>query len=430
MKNKSSSPQRKEKTPARQVPKLRFPEFRDRPEWEERRVGDLVNEQFRQTKKPIQPYTGLGVRSHGKGTFQKALQDPEKNGMDLLYKVESNDLVVNITFAWEGAIAIAKECDHGTYVSHRFPTYTFIPSEVSTDFFRQIITTNDFVYKLFLISPGGAGRNRVMNKRDFLNINLHLPAIEEQQKVAYCFSSIDELIAAQTQKLDTLKAHKKGLVQQLFPVEGETIPKLRFPEFKDAPEWEKKQLGKIASFYKGKGISKADVDQQGKTQCIRYGELYTHYQEVIDTIVSKTNLPISELFFSSKNDVIIPASGETKLDIATASCVPFDGVAIGGDINIIRSNQNGIFISYYLNSAKKTKIAKIAQGDTIVHLYSSQLKGLDVMLPKHPEQQKIADCLSSLDELIAAQTQKLDTLKAYKKGLMQQLFPSVDEVNG
>ena len=118
------------------------------------------------------------------------------------------------------------------------------------------------------------------------------------------------------------------------------------------------------------------------------------------------------------------------MDIATASCVPFDDVALGGDINIIRCNQNGVFFSYYLNSAKKMKIAKIAQGDSVVHLYSSQLKELDVMLPKHPEQQKIADGLSSIDELIAAQSQKIYTLKAYKKGLIQQLFPSIGELHG
>jgi len=128
---------------------------------------------------------------------------------------------------------------------------------------------------------------------------------------------------------------------------------------------------------------------------------------------------------SCKNDVIIPSSGETKIDIATASCVSHDGIALGGDINIIRSEQNGIFISYYLNSAKKMDIAKIAQGDTVVHLYSSQLKKLDILLPPtQEEQQKIANFLSSIDELITASTKKVETLKEHKKALMQQLFPS------
>ena len=202
------------------------------------------------------------------------------------------------------------------------------------------------------------------------------------------------------------------------------VPKLRFPEFQNTEQWRETKFENFAHFYKGKGISKADIDQQGKTPCIRYGQLYTHYKEVIDFVISKTNLPESDLFFSEKNDVIIPASGETKWDIATASCVLLDGVALGGDLNVIRSKQNGVFISYYLNGAKKYEISKIAQGDSVVHLYSSQLKLLDLFLPQNPkEQQRIADCLSSIDALITAQTKKIAAFKDHKKGLMQQLFP-------
>ena len=201
------------------------------------------------------------------------------------------------------------------------------------------------------------------------------------------------------------------------------LPRLRFPEFREAGAWEKKPLDDIALFYKGKGISKSDIDLQGKTPCIRYGELYTTYGEVIREVFSKTRLPSSELFLSQKNDVLIPSSGETKLDIAKASCVLLDDVALGGDLNVLRPKESGIFLSYLLNGACKSEIAKKAQGDTVVHLYSSQLKLLDVMVPKEPEQQKIADCLSSIDELVTLEAQKLDTLKAHKKGLMQQLFP-------
>lgn len=196
-------------------------------------------------------------------------------------------------------------------------------------------------------------------------------------------------------------------------------PQLRFPEFR---EWEEKTLDDIARFFKGKGILKSDIDLQGEISCIRYGELYTIYNEVIMCVFLKTKLPQSELFLSQKNDVLIPSSGETKLDIAKASCVLIDDVALGGDLNILRSNESGIFLSYLLNGAYKREIAKKAQGDTVVHLYSSQLKLLDVMLPKKPEQQKIADCLSSLDDLITAQAQKIEILKRHKKGLMQQLF--------
>ena len=201
------------------------------------------------------------------------------------------------------------------------------------------------------------------------------------------------------------------------------IPRLRFPEFQKDEDWVSKKLDDIATFYKGKGISKADISENGSQPCIRYGELYTHYKEVIDEVISFTNVPDNDLVLSEAYDVIIPASGETKEDISTASCVTKKGVALSGDLNIIRSKLNGIFLSYYLNSARKNEISKIAQGVSVVHIYSSQLKKLTIDFPKSKEQQKIADFLSSLDDSIDAETQQLDTLKIHKVGLLQNLFP-------
>lgn len=198
------------------------------------------------------------------------------------------------------------------------------------------------------------------------------------------------------------------------------VPKLRFKEF--SGKWEMKTLADIAEFSKGKGISKADITPTGKLECIRYGELYTTYNELIVNIISKTDLPIENLELSRYNDVIIPASGESQIDIATASCILKDGVALSGDLNIIRSSLNGIFLSYYLNNNKKIEIAKLAQGSSVVHLYSSQLKKLNLNIPTLPEQQKIASFLSAVDEKIQQLQQKVRLLEQYKKGVMQQLF--------
>ncbi|MCP4474637.1 MAG: hypothetical protein GY821_08765 [Gammaproteobacteria bacterium] len=202
------------------------------------------------------------------------------------------------------------------------------------------------------------------------------------------------------------------------------VPQLRFPEFRDDGDWVEKRLDEISMFKKGKSVSKNDIVDNGKLECIRYGELYTCYSEVINIIFSKTNLPISSLVLSKKNDVIIPSSGETQLDIATASCVMKDGIALGGDLNVIRSDANGIFLSYCLNSSMRHEIAKLAQGNTVVHLYNNQLKALSIKFPFPPEQTKIANCLSSIDELITGQTKKLNSFKQHKKGLMQKLFPT------
>ena len=204
-------------------------------------------------------------------------------------------------------------------------------------------------------------------------------------------------------------------------------PKLRFPEFRDKGEWNTQRLGSVTTIIKGKGVSKAELAPDGKQPCIRYGELYTHYGEVIKDVVARTNVNTDDLVLSRKQDVIIPSSGETKIDIATASCVMLDNVALGSDLNILRSRLYGPFFSYYLNGAKRFDIAKVAQGDTVAHLYPNQLEKVDISYPFFAEQQKIAGCLSSLDDLIAAEGRMLEALKAHKKGLMQQLFPQPGE---
>ncbi|WP_209390139.1 restriction endonuclease subunit S [Chryseobacterium sp. RR2-3-20] len=183
-----------------------------------------------------------------------------------------------------------------------------------------------------------------------------------------------------------------------------------------------KKLGEIAKFSKGKGISKSDIEENGITECIRYGELYTHYSEVINEIKSKTNVNTSTLVLSEKNDIIIPASGETTIDIATASCVLKSGIALGGDLNIIKTENNGVFLSYYLNNKKKMEIANLAQGISVVHLYSSQLASLSLNLPKLNEQSKISSFLALLDERIQTQNKIIEQLETLIRNFRNQIF--------
>lgn len=257
----------------------------------------------------------------------------------------------------------------------------------------------------------------------FSKLKIPAPKLNEQQKISSCLSSLDDVIENHSQKLDLLKDHKNGLMQNLFPQEGENVPKYRFKEFEKDGDWVDKLLEEVATILKGKGISKADIVEDGDLPCIRYGELYTHYKETIRTVKSYTNSNADDLVLSKANDVIIPASGETQIDIATASCVLESGIALGGDLNIIRSKINGVFLSYYLNNAKKHDIAQMAQGIAVVHLYPNQLKTLQLQIPSPKEQIKIASCLSSLDDIISTQVDKIEQLKQHKKGLMQGLFP-------
>lgn len=198
------------------------------------------------------------------------------------------------------------------------------------------------------------------------------------------------------------------------------VPKLRFPEFKS--EWKREALGKLGTMQKGSLLSKADLSENGNP-CILYGELYTKYGEITTKIYSKTDAELGGLLLSKNGDVLIPASGETAIDISTATCVLQDGVVLGGDLNVYRSSiTDGRFISYELNHKKRHAIAKVAQGVSIVHLYADQLKKLSIMLPSFSEQQKIAEFLSVFDNKIINQQKKILSLEKIKKGFMQKIF--------
>ena len=193
---------------------------------------------------------------------------------------------------------------------------------------------------------------------------------------------------------------------------------MRFPEFNEP--WETSTLQGIAEFSKGAGISKEQRSETG-LPCILYGELYTTYSnEVIEDVVSRTDLDPTDLVKSQSNDVIIPSSGETAEDIATARCVFDDNVLLGGDLNIIRLNEphDGRFMSYQLNGIRKYDIARIAQGVSVVHLYSNELKKLSVSLPQSVEQKRIADFIGLLDRRIAAQSKLIEQLESLMGGIM------------
>lgn len=198
------------------------------------------------------------------------------------------------------------------------------------------------------------------------------------------------------------------------------VPNLRFPEFQG--EWKEERLADIAKFYKGTGISKDQLSDEGEP-CILYGELYTKYKsETIGKVISKTNIDNTKLVKSKTNDVIIPCSGETAEDIATARCVLNDNILLGGDLNIIRLHgYDGTFMSYQLNGKRKYDIAKVAQGVSVVHLYGEHLKGVKTINPCLEEQKKIASLLVLLDERISTQNKIIDKLQSLIKGIAQNI---------
>ena len=202
---------------------------------------------------------------------------------------------------------------------------------------------------------------------------------------------------------------------------------MRFTEF--SGEWKEELLDRIATLSKGIGIPKEQLSEDGDP-CILYGELYTKYKsEIIKQVESKTDIDGSKLKRSKANDVIIPCSGETAVDIATARCVPFDSILLGGDLNVISLHKyDGAFMSYQLNGKRKYDIARVAQGVSVVHLYGEHLKTIKTYNPTLPEQQKIAILLSLLDERIATQNKIIDKLQSLIKGISNKIFATIQGI--
>lgn len=204
------------------------------------------------------------------------------------------------------------------------------------------------------------------------------------------------------------------------------VPNLRFSYKGD---WSKRKLNEICLFFKGNGLSKSDLSNEG-FPCILYGELYTTYKnEVISDIISKTNTILSNPFLSRNNDLIIPGSGENPIDIAVARAIYQNDIILGGDLNILRpkSNVSAAFLSYQINGVRRYDIAKKAQGKSIVHLHNSDLKEVLVSIPSYDEQLHIVKLLTKIDEMIETQSKIIDDLVLQKKCIISSLLKSVQD---
>ena len=398
------------------VPELRFREFQEG--WTRKKLGELG--QFRGGGTPdtkIEKYwmgdipwissSDLAEDDIHNIKIQKWIN--KEAVKETATKIIPKDSILLISRVGVGKLAISKE---DICTSQDFSN--FLPINANSYYLGYYLIAR----KNLLLAFSQGTSIKGFTTSDIKNLILNLPSLPEQQKIASFLSAVDKKIHQLTRKKELLETYKEGVMQKLFSQE------IRFKgeDGKDFPEWEENKLGEIATFSKGKGVSKNDIFEDGSVSCIRYGELYTHYNETIEQIYSKTNLAKEDLILSEAGDVIIPASGETRLDIATASCLLQEGIALGGDLNIIRGGFNGVFLAYFLNNHLKTDIARLSQGSSVIHLYSNQLKKLKLKIPSNQEQQKIADFLSAIDRKIGAVSQQIEKTKAFKKGLLQQMF--------
>ena len=242
---------------------------------------------------------------------------------------------------------------------------------------------------------------------------LFLPSTDEQDKIASFLSFLTQRIDAQQKYVATLKKYKRGAVRSLLSAKSCPL--------KNA-SWTTAKMGELGYFIKGAPLSKADISEDG-TPFILYGELYTTYNEVVTSVKRRTQAQIDETFLSRVGDVVIPTSGETPEEISTASCVMLPDVILAGDLNIFRGDKvDGRIMSYLLNHVVNGKIARIAQGKSVVHIQASELCKLTLTYPDKNTQNTIIGFLSLLDDKIMNEENLLAFLSVLKEGLLQQLF--------
>lgn len=391
------------------VPKLRFPAFRAAP-LRSVHLGDVTEEGRHRNGNKHSVASVMGV-SKADGIVPMGARliaaDIER------YKIVEHDwfaynpmrLNIGSIARWQGGREILVSPDYVVFKCIADDESGISPGYV--DQFRQTKAWDDFV------NEGGDGGVRVrIYYKDIARIPLALPALPEQQKIADCLGSLDELIAAQGRKVEALKTHKKGLMQQLFPREGETQPRMRFPEFEKAAEWEVKPLSKVAENLDNRRIpitsgdrKAGDIPYYGASGIVDYVEDFIFDEDLLCVSEDGANL------VARTYPIAFPISGKTW---------------VNNHAHVLRFKDASTqkFVEIYLNAIK---LDDFITGMAQPKLNRAMLDRIPIPHPCASERQRIADCISSLDTHITAVTKALDTLKTHKQGLMQQLFPSVED---
>jgi type I restriction enzyme, S subunit len=404
MKNKKPATTQQRDDKPGLTPKLRFPEFRNEEQWKVKPFAGLFSIGNGRDHKHL----SLGnIPVYGSGGYMRSVDE-------YLHDGES------VCIGRKGTI------NNPMFLTGKFWT---VDTLFYTHSFNQCLPK--FVFSIFQnidwLKHNEAGGVPSLSKTNIEKIETALPSLAEQQKIAECLSSVDELIAAQAQKLDALKTHKLGLMQQLFPRAGEAQPRLRFPEFRNAGEWEVSELGSVCDVRDGthdspeffqSGRPLVTSKNLGTDGTLDLKNVNLISEQAYDQISKRSKVSVGDILFGMigtiGNPVILKSAGFAIKNVAL--------------IKQLKSLTN-LFLVQLLQSEYISAIfAVLNSGNSQKFIALGKIRGLLVPVPDLAEQRRIANCLSSLDDLINFQTQKLDTLKTHKKGLMQQLFPSPEEL--
>lgn len=416
------------------VPKLRFPEFRSAGDWHFQPLSDIaapISERVGTTKcAPMSVTTGVGLVSQEEKFGRTIAGNSYKNYI----RLQTNDFAYNKSATKEfpqGYIARYSGTKDAAVPNSIFTCFRPDTAAVVPEFLDPLFHGNHhgrWLRKYITVGARAHGALSVSDD-DLMSMPVPLPpdgiSRPEQQKIADCLGSLDDLIAAEGRKLEALRQHKQGLMQQHFPQPGETVPRLRFREFHNAGEWEEEKLDDLAKRGTGHTPNKATAEYyNGGIKWVSLADS----KRLDNGLISETAIEISEEGINNSSAVLHPAgsvilsrdAGVGKSAIISCSMAVSQHFIVWTCEPTILSN----WFLYYQLQLLKPLFERIATGSTIKTIGLPFFNAMRITVPRLAEQQRIADCLSSLDARLAAQVQKLNALKQHKQGLLQQLFPS------
>lgn len=398
------------------VPKLRFPEFLKNSGWElvyGNRAFDQISNKDHNSDLPIlavtQEYGAIPreMIDYNVSVTEKSVQS---------YKVvDVGDFIISLR-SFQGGI------EYSEYNGLCSPAYVILRNKKGIDkrFFKQYFKAKSFIRDLTK-NLEGLRDGKMISYKQFSEVLLPKPSTEEQQKIADCLASIDELITLHTLKLDALKDHKAGLLQQLFPSEGEVAPKLRFPEYRNKAVWKKILLRNLVDIRSGFSPSKYVLDDSAEIAFLKVEDLNNceKYQK-------------KSRFYSNNREGLVPAG--SVIFPKRGAAISLNKVRINVSSMLIDTNlmaitpNDKIYAEFLYYLILSIGLFKIADMSTIPQINNKHINPYEVLIPSKEEQEKVIGLLSSIDSLISAQVRKVDELKSHKSGLIQKLFPVLDEV--
>jgi len=419
------------------IPEMRFPEFKNEGEWSQKNLAefnDLVSGDGNWIlSKDITPngeFKIVQLSSIGFGALKEKVLKTISNETFHELKgtlIQKGDLLINRMVDSNRINCCIFPYD-GKYVTSVDVCWIRSNSFFDNYFLMSSLCEESNQIKLLSLSSG-SGRVRISKNNLFEKFHFLLPKNpNEQQKIASCLSSLDELISAHSQKLELLKDHKKGLMQNLFPQEGETVPKYRFPEFENDGEWVEKKLGEVAEINRGKSKHRPRNESflyGGRYPFIQTGNIREAglYLTKFNQTYSEAGLKQSKLWNENTLCVTIAANIAETTILKIKACFPDSVIGI-----LPKTELSEVVFLHYQFEIFKERVQSEAQGVAQANLNQEKLSEMEFVFPPTiGEQQKIAFCLSSVEELITAQTEKIEQLKLHKKGLMQGLFPKIND---